>query len=498
MNVKTVSPVRVVRFLGESQVRYTFQQRPAFGKWMKTELVSLGPAFIKLGQFLSTRPDILGKEVTAELANLQDNIINTPFEDIKHVVEESLGQPLVDVFNNFETTAIASASIGQVHIAYLKKNNQKVAVKVQKPNVATLIKEDLATLKNLNNVMMKLKYGQAKEIDRILLQYEKFLSGELDYLKELEQMRRFKKLLEEQPVYIPGVYASMSTAQVLVMEYIESIKITNVDQLRSQGADLGDIARRLIAVFIYQMTTSGYIHCDPHPGNLGIKLDGAEPTIVLYDFGNVVQFSRDFRMSIAEIIFAVYQKDINEFVSLLVKLNVIEVDNQDDIYEIKEFFAYFFNYLESLDIESLKTNIRSGDITGSFQDNLKINPDFLSLFRIFSLLDGTCSLLDTSFNYIQVLQPFTEGMMQDVTFLDMRARKDITKLREYPTIIQSTDGNVTRMKKKMQTISTKLQETQIIAGVCVLLHDKVEVGYILVGLLTVYIWSIYKDSDSKK
>lgn len=493
-----VSPARVVKFIGESQIRYRVQAKPAFGRWMRTELITLGPAFIKLGQFLSTRPDILGKDVTNELVSLQDSIPFTSFEDIKCVIESSLKQPLDDVFIDFEPMAIASASIGQVHVAKLKKNNNKVAVKIQKPNVATLIKEDLSTLKRLNDIMVKLKFSQSREVERILSQYERFLSGELDYLLELEQMRRFKKLLSTQPVYIPGVYASLSTKEVLVMEFVDSTKITDIEGLRRQNVDTAHMARKLSNLFVYQMINSGYIHCDPHPGNLGVKFIESEPTIVLYDFGNVVQFSKEFRMSIAEIIFAVYQKDINEFVELLVKLNVIELDNDDDIYEIKEFFTYFFKYLESLDITALKTGIASGDITGSFKDNIKINPDFLSLFRIFSLLDGTCSMLDSNFNYIELLQPYTEEMMQDISFIDNRARKDVEKLRGYPTLVQSTNGNVSRTIKKIGVLNSRIQQTQMLAGACILLHDKVDVLYLLGVFAAFAVWNFYSDSEPTK
>lgn len=489
---KAVSPARVVRFIGESQIRYAIQPKPAFGKWMKNELTIMGPAFIKLGQFLSTRPDILGKDVTAELANLQDNIAILPFHDIKKVIETSLEQQIEDVFDDFSENALASASIGQVHTAILKKNKRKVAVKVQKPDVATLIKEDLATLKKLNDYLLRFQFGQAKEVDRVLTQYERFLSGELYYLKELEQMRRFKKLLENQSVLIPGVYASLSSDKVLTMEYVESIKISDVDKLKQEGIDTSLVARDLIALFVYQMINVGYIHSDPHPGNIGVIKNGNMVQIVLYDFGNVAEFTAEFRTSIAEITFAVYQRDINEFVDLLLRLNVIELDDADDVYEIKEFFSYFFKYLESLDISTLKSSLQSGELTGNFKDRLKINPDFLSLFRIFSLLDGTCSLLDTNFNYIEILGPFTEGMMQDATFLDTRARKDFEKLRDYPGIIQSTDGNVSRMKRKVEDVSARLQQTQFIAGICLILHDKLEIGYLLASLGAWYAWTVYK------
>jgi len=447
---------------------------------MKNELTTMGPAFIKMGQFLSTRQDIFGKEVIQELSTLQDSIPQTPFEDIKCVIETSLDQPLEDVFSEFSEVAIASASIGQVHTARLKSNGKRVAVKIQKPNVATFIQDDLRTLKQLNAILKMFNASTFGETERLLEQYEKYLSAELDYGKEIDFMRRFKKNLDSQPVVIPGVYVKLSTKEILVMEYVPSVKITNLARLQENGIDTAYLARTLVECFIFQMTTTGYIHCDPHPGNLGVTADGA--TLVLYDFGNVVQFSDEFRKSISQIIFAIFQKDIDEFVELLVRLKVIEVTNADDVYEIKEFFTYFFGYLESLDAAKLKESIANGDISDSFRENLKINPDFMALFRIFSLLDGTCSLLDKDFNYFDALQPFSQGMMNDVSFIDSRARKDIDKLRTYPSLIKTTDRNIARLQKNVTSVTTKLQQTQILALCLCLFHDHIELFPFVLGI----------------
>jgi len=471
--VNSTTPLRVIRFVSESSVRYRIQSKPVFGKWIKDELVSMGPAFIKFGQFLSTRPDILGKEVATELSNLQDNIESISFNEIKKEIETSLQQPLMDVFETFEENSIASASIGQVHKAVLKSNGKLVAVKIQKPQVAVMIKEDLTTLRKLTDILIALQFQQAKEFERILSQYEKFLSGELYYQQELEYMQKFKALLNELPVVVPGVYKKLSTNNVLIMQYVPSIKINNIKLLRSQKISTPVISQELVKLFIYQILKAGYVHSDPHPGNIGIIKDNTNDLgfrFVMYDFGNVIQFTPEFQKSIGELIFSIYQKDINEFINLLVKLKLVEqLDNPEDTYEMVEFFTYFFKYLESLDIYTLKKSINDGDLTTTLKDNINLNPDFLALFRVFSLLDGTCSLLDPNFNYFEALEPYTQDMMQDLSFLDTRARRDLEKISQYPNTIQSTDGNLVRLKRKITTLNQKMFETKVILYIMIIL-----------------------------
>jgi ubiquinone biosynthesis protein len=491
--MKTVSPNKVIRFIGESQIRYNYQNKAKFGKWIKTELSSMGPAFIKLGQFLSTRRDLFTKEVINELSLLQDDIVPTPFEDIVKILETSSNISVDNIFSKLEEKPLASASIGQVHIGYLRSNNKKVAVKIQKPDVALSIRQDLETLRKITRLFKYVASKQTLEAERLLDQYEKYLEAELDYEKEVEYMLRFKKLLEEQPVIIPGVYAKLSSRQVLVMEYVESIKITDITMLRKKGFNTKNIARNLVECFIYQMTKMNYIHCDPHPGNIGVTLDGLK--LVLYDYGNIVCLNKNFKSTLSQLIFSIYQKDINEFVELLVRLDVIEVSNEEDIYEIKEFFVYFFNYLETLDSQVLKQSLISGDLTGNFKDNLKINPDYMSLFRVFSLLDGTCSTLDSNFNYIEVLQPISEEMMNDMEFINSRVQKDIDKLRGYPKQIQTTDRNIAKMQKKITTVNEKLQQTQILATLLCVFHNNLELLPIACGITaTIY---YYMDLDKQ-
>ena len=454
MNVNMISSARVARFLVESRVRMMFQKnRPAVGTWMRSELSDLGPAYIKLGQFLSTRPDIVGKEVVKELELLQDDIRKVPFEEMSSIIEISLGDyKIQDVFESIDPIPIASASIGQVHMGVLKKRGTKVAIKVQKPKVAVQIREDMATLKSMTSLIEWVEPQRATEFNSIIVQYEAFISAELDFSRELEHMQAFIKMMKEADIQVkvPRPIAALSSSNMLVMEYVPSIKISDVVALKALGVDTAMLASTLIQAFLYQIITASYVHCDPHPGNIGVLDDGI--TIVLYDFGNVVKFSPAFKNALNKIVFATYQKDVDEFVAILTELNILKLSSEIDIIDAKTFFRYFFDYLSTVDFTSLRQSIVASDITTTMQTNLKLDQDFFSLFRIFSLLDGTCLKLDPNFSYIEALSPYTDEMMFDMNFIDYRARRDLTKIQTYPSVVQTTAMNITRMKDKMKTM----------------------------------------------
>ena len=223
--------------------------------------------------------------------------------------------------------------------------------------------------------------------------------------------------------------------------------------------DTRAICDTLVKLFLTQIIEKGIVHNDTQQGNIGVMDDGA--TIVLYDFGNVIRFSEEFRRSINMIVFSVFQKDVDEFVDMLISLNILMIEDDYEKLEVKAFFKYFLNYLDGLDLNALKQSITSANIDGQFQDNLNINPDFLSLFRVFSLLDGTITRLDPQYSYIEALSPYAQNVISDSSFLDMRARKDFAKLSTYPRALNNADANIARVQNKMTNISNDVRNMQL-------------------------------------
>lgn len=483
---RRTSSFTIVKFIFEAQVRIRMQSKNpiVFGNWMRQELIRLGPAFIKFGQFVSTRPDLLDSSIVKELSKLQDSITETPFSEIQTILENAYGPPNSEKwpFREVETKSIASASIGQVHRARLKGSESRIVLKIQKPFVAEAIREDLATLKDLNRMVFSLlRPMRMKEFDSILEQYEHFLSSELDYILETKNMKSFHEAYKTTPsVCIPRPVSRLCHANILAMEDIPSIKITNLDQLDELGVDRSQLATSLVSIFLMQIVEFGSIHCDPHPGNIGITSD---KRIVLYDFGNVIRLSDMFRSKIKNLVFAVYLKDVDEFVDLLIELNIIRVSDSGktsiDLLEIKAFFRYFFGYLETLNLNTLKTSIQSNEWISEMSDiNVKLDNNFMALVRVFSLLDGTCATLDPEFSYIEALAPYTRNVFQDPRFLETRARRDFDKLLNYPAMVKSTDQNIVRLTQRMRSMSR-------------------DVNFTWIMMLTLYVFeNVPKDSES--
>lgn len=455
------SPVRVWKFIAEAQFRILFQQdKTAVGVWIKNEVGALGPAFVKLGQFVSTRQDLFGKEITDQLVLLQDDINPVEFSKIAECIEVELGRPIGDVFAHIDPTYIGTASIGQVHRGKLKISGKDVVIKVQKPLIDENVRDNIETLKNISWFIgfTGMNSARASEFDQIIAQYEQFLSAELDYERELNNMVLFHQQLKGLPVRVPRVYRAISTRRVLVMEYVPSIKITDVDTMTVMGFDKSYICDTLVKVFLAQIIDRGIVHNDTQQGNLGVLNDGK--TIVLYDFGNVIRFSSEFKESISLLVFAIVQKDVDEFVDMMVRLGILYVADDSELLEVKTFFSYFFKYLDGLDMNALKKSIVQSDMEGKFQENLSINPDFLSLFRVFSLLDGTIARLDPTYSYTEAMRPYAQNVMSDSTFWDTRARKDILKLTTYPRAIDNADANIVRVQTKVTSMSRDMQSMQ--------------------------------------
>lgn len=455
VNVKKnpITTVRIWKFATEFQLRYNLQKdKKQFGMWMRNELVSLGPAFIKIGQFFSTRIDLFGKDTIRYLEDLQDSIEPMPFDYIEQVLHEEYDN-YHDIFDEIDPIPLASASIGQVYRGKLK-NKQDIVLKIQKPNIEEEISNDLNALVNVNSIFKNLGFQQARDFDAVLEQYKNFLANEVNYKKEANYMMYFRDKLKNQNVYIPKPL-SQSTRRVLVMERVDSVKINDLEKLQKLEVDTEEIANNLISLFLYQIVDIGSVHCDPHPGNIGVREDG---TLILYDFGNVAKFTRKFQNKINNLVFSIYQKDTDEFLDLLVELNIIQPNSDLDTLELKAFFRYFFNYLENLDIEQLKTTLQNSDLLIDSNVKVKVDPNFLALFRVFSLIDGTCILLNPNINYIATLTPYANMLFANSDFVNYRIQKDVSKIRDYSKMINSSDQNILRVNYRFTNMNNRLNE----------------------------------------
>ncbi len=238
-------------------------------------------------------------------------------------------------------------------------------------------------------------------------------------------------------------------------------------------------------MYLSQIVIHGLVHCDPHPGNIGVYKDGE--TIVLYDYGNVIELSEKFRKKLNNLVFAIYQKDADEFIDQLIELEILKLTKDDDVMDLKVFFNFFFEYLETLDFNELKDSILSNEALQQSNLSFKVEPNFLSIFRIFSLLDGTCALLNPQFSYIDTLAPYAQNAFFDTDFLQYKAQKDLDTMTSYSKQVKDTNYNIIRVDKKMKEEAQKNLGVQGLFAVWLLMdgfHDPVK----MVAFFVLLVW----------
>lgn len=445
----------VARYAGlvcQVQVRWATRKTDAeYGAWLRDACARAGPAAIKFGQFLSTRSDVLPKDAAVELARLQDGIDPEPWPAIRAVLEEDVG---LGAFASVDPQCIASASIGQVHVGVLAGSGERVAIKVCKPGVARAVRQDLDCMRAIAEVLAALKHPRAPEVLQTLGDFDRFLTSELDFEAERANMLDFAALLADKPIKIPRVHEDLCSARVLTMEYVPSTKITDADALRALGADLPAVSARLLRAFVDMLLERGVLHCDPHPGNVGVGEDGE--TLVLYDFGNVARVDPGFQDAVQQLLFALVQKDAHEFVDVLLSSGVLVVKAPHEVGLLKQFFESLFRYLGSLDLAALKEEVIAGSRGAS--PTVALDPKFSSIMRAFALLDGTCARLDPGLDYFEALAPVATQFM-DASVIRSKARRDMDRLAATFRGLQAVDRNVREVREDVAAVRAQARLT---------------------------------------
>jgi ubiquinone biosynthesis protein len=283
-------------------------------------LEELGPTFIKFGQIISTRPDLLPADFISELTRLQDSVPPEPWEPIKACVEEELGQPIEQLFASFDPTPIAAASLGQVHAATLA-DGEEVIVKVQRPNIERTIDVDLDILYDLARLAQnRTALGHTYDLVEIAEDFAFTLRGELDYRREGRNADRFRENFCDEPyLYIPTVYWDYTTRRVLVLERIYGTKIDDLDALDAAGYDRQRIAMHSARMITKEILEDGFFHADPHPGNFGVLPDEA---IGLMDFGMVGHLAPSDKVDLANLYMVAMQQDVPGAADQLMRMGV--------------------------------------------------------------------------------------------------------------------------------------------------------------------------------
>ncbi len=371
---------------------------------VRMALEELGPTFIKMGQILSTRPDLLPVEFIEEFSTLQDNVPSFPYEDVKKTIEKELKKPLDRIFLKFEEKCIAAASIGQVHMA-VTLNGEKVAVKIQRPGVKRIIEVDLEIMMHLAGLMERhLKGMDIQRPSRIVEEFAVTLEKELDYTLEGAFMERFARQFVNEPgVHVPVLYRELTTRRVLTMEYINGIKSSDIETLKKKGFDCCKIARKGLDLIMKQVFVHGFFHADPHPGNIFV-LPGN--ILCFIDFGMMGRISLRTRERFADLISSIVYRDELKAADALLRL--IDSDNPIDDYsslqkDIAEFMdKHCYRPLKDIDPGDMLHQIL--EITTKHQ--LIIPQNLFLMIKALSTIEGIGRRLDPDLDVIEKAAPF--------------------------------------------------------------------------------------------
>ncbi|QLG51196.1 ABC1 kinase family protein [Natrinema halophilum] len=373
-------------------------------------LLALGPTFIKLGQLLSTRPDVLPPAYIDVLSSLQDDVPPAPWSEAKTVLEDELG-PVDERFASFDTDPISGASLGQVYRARLDpecelsarteqsgESGLDVAIKVRRPNIKPLVRADLRVIKwSLPILLYFVDDARAFSLENLAEEFSKTIREEMDYEREAEMLAEIRaNFADDDRFVVPDVIESYSGPHVLAMEYVAGTKINDIDELERKGIDRTRVAENLEQSYLQMIIDDGVFHADPHPGNLAVTDEGR---IIFYDFGMSGRVDPFVQEKIVDFYVAVANQDIDGILDALIEIGTLSPDADRGV--MAEVMEIAIQDARGEDVEQYRVN----QIVGQIEDSIYVFPfrlpkNLALVLRVATVVEGVCVTLDPDFDFI--------------------------------------------------------------------------------------------------
>ena len=367
-------------------------------------LEELGPTFVKMGQILSTRDDLIPMEYVQEMSKLQDAVPAFPYDRVKEVILSETGKAPGAIFRAFQKKPIAAASIGQVHRALLKSTGQEVAVKIQRPDIQQTVEVDLDILRHLAALMERhvaeLKYVHPA---KIVNEFARTMEDEMDYRVEASHIERFaQQFVNDRTIYVPKVFRELTTKRMLVMEFIHGVKASDSVALEKGGYDLKEVAGRGADSMLQQICNWGFYHADPHPGNILVLQNNV---VCFIDFGMMGRITQQEREDFTDFVEVLIRKDDRKAGEALLKLTDGSVDPkhdelQRDLLEFVDRYAYL--PLKELDMGKMLQSI----VEILRKQGTSLKPDLFLMVKALTIAEGVGTSLDPDFEIMGHAEPF--------------------------------------------------------------------------------------------
>jgi predicted unusual protein kinase regulating ubiquinone biosynthesis (AarF/ABC1/UbiB family) len=429
------------RILGQAFVeRSTSRRWQRLARRYRALAVELGGVLIKLGQFLSVRVDVLPREVTAELAGLQDEVPAERLSDIQSVIETEFGQPIGGVFSWFSAQAEAAASLAQVHRAHLL-TGQEVVVKIQRPRIEEIVETDLRAIWTATRWLKRYRpIHRRVDLDRLYAEFSQTTRGELDFVAEAEHAERFALNFADEPrVRIPRVYAQTSTRRVLIMENVASIKIADFEAIEAAGISRREVARCLIEIYLKQVFVDNFVHADPHPGNLFVQplppllnelgllepVEGTPFRLIFVDFGMIATIPERVRPYLRDYLVGFVSRDASRMIRAYQGAGVLLPGA--DLNRLEQMEAELLERYSGLTFKEAREQAMSEwqDLVHDYRDVIYEMPfqfpaDLLFVGRAIAILFGMATSLDPDLDPWEAIEPFAREMASEELRRDWR------------------------------------------------------------------------------
>jgi predicted unusual protein kinase regulating ubiquinone biosynthesis (AarF/ABC1/UbiB family) len=379
------------------------------GALLRDKLLALGPTFIKTGQSLATRADLLPVEYIQELAKLQDEVPSFPTEQARAIIETELRAKIDEIFIEFEDTPVAAASLGQVHRARLR-TGQSVAVKVQRPNIHEQIEFDISVLRRIARRLERYpNLIRGVDWQGTLDAFHSTINEEMDYEQEARNAEIFRtNFAKWKEVYVPKMFQVFSTRRVIVMEFIDGLKVTDSENLTAVGQDPHEVVKLLARTYLKQLLEDGFFHADPHPGNLRVMSDGR---LAFFDFGMVGRLDMKLQSNLINAFFHVVERDVHGLVNDMVRLGFIEL-SPDEESRFKPIIEGLFNRYLGIRLGDVNFKELMFDMASViYEFPFKIPASFTYIVRAVMTLEGIGTQVDPDFRFFEIARPYAKRFM---------------------------------------------------------------------------------------
>ncbi|GFO97311.1 2-octaprenylphenol hydroxylase [groundwater metagenome] len=421
---------------------------------LRHALEELGPTFIKFGQILSTRHDLVPEEYIKELSSLQDMVAPFGYDDVKKVVEKEFGKKIDDVFLSFEPEPIAAASIGQVHRARLKSGDE-VAVKVMRPGVERLVETDLAILMSLARFAEKhIKESKFFNPLGFVEEFSRIIRHEIDYVHEAKNAERFyNNFAGSKTVKIPKTYWKYITRHVLTQEYSEGIKISDIAQIEASGLDKRKVTIDIANAYLKMIFDDGFYHADPHPGNILVTSEGI---IVFLDFGMAGYVDPELRECLVNLIIAIQRNDVGFLIEALTEMGLIVDGGESPAFRIK--LEELINQYYSMTVKFIDPARFLRDLIDILiRSRGKVPTNIMLLSKTLVIRDEIARKIDPEHNFAELVEPYVKKMIEERTSPSYILKETARAVWDFARLVKALPRRVNNILVKAEKGTMKFE-----------------------------------------